>query len=367
MSTQTLEFKEEAGKALNNLHGARPEDSHTVAPTETPEAALMKLTMGSLVSQAIYVAAKLGIADLLADGAKNTDELAEASGAHAPSLYRILRALASVGVFAERADGSFELTSVAAPLRTDAPNSLRDAAIFMGEEWHWRVWGHTLESVLTGEPSWKRALGADVFPYLAANPEPAAIFDRAMTSMSRMSAQAVVEAYDFSGIETLVDVAGGQGRLLGEVMRANDGMRGVLFDLPHVIERARGEGVELEEVADRVELVAGDFFAAAHEGADAYMLKHIIHDWDDTRALLILQNIRRAMKDGGRVLLVEMVIADGNEPHPGKILDIEMLVSPGGKERTEAEYRELFERAGLRLARVVPTRSPYSVIEAVSK
>ena len=339
------------------------QDERRVAEGAPPEAVLMQMVVSSLVSQAIYVAAKLGVADLLAGGAKSVGELAGETGAHAPSLYRILRALASVGIFSERGDGTFELTPLAEPLRSDAPASVRDAAVFMGEEWHWRVWGHTLHSVLTGEPAWARAHGAEVFPYLEANPEPAAVFDRAMTSMSHQTAKAVVEAYDFSGIEKLVDVAGGHGSLLAAILRANPGMKGVLFDLPHVIERARAN-VEAEGVGERVELVSGDFFESVPSGADAYVMKYIIHDWDDERAVAILKNISRAMKDEGRVLLVETVIAPGNEPHFGKILDIEMLVSPGGKERTEAEYRELFERAGLRLKRVVPTRSPHSVIEA---
>lgn len=329
-----------------------------------PEAALMQMILGSLVSQAVYVAAKLSVADLLADGPRTADELAEATGAHAPSLYRVMRALASCGVFAERADGRFELTPAAELLRSDARNSLRDSAVFMGEEWHWRVWGHTLHSVMTGGPAWEHTHGAEVFPYFAANPGPAAIFDRAMTSMSHAAAEAVVEAYDFSGVEKVVDVAGGHGRLLTGILRSSPETRGVLFDLPHVIKGAHSV-LEKEGVSGRVELVTGDFFESVPEGADAYVMKHIIHDWDDERALTILKNIARAMRADGRVLLVEMVVAPGNEPHPGKILDLEMLVSPGGKERTEAEYAALFRGAGLRLARVVPTKSPFSVIEAV--
>src|SRR5215207_1269111 len=353
MSTAALLEEVEARAA----EGATPQG----AP---PEAALMQLILGSLASQAVYVAAKLSVADLLADGPRTADELAEATGAHAPSLYRVMRALASCGVFAERADGRFELTPAAEPLRSDARNSLRDSAVFMGEEWHWRVWGHTLHSVMTGGPAWEHTHGAEVFPYFAANPGPAAVFDRAMTSMSHAAAEAVVEAYDFSGVEKVVDVAGGHGRLLTGILRSSPKTRGVLFDLPHVIKGAHSV-LEKQGVNGRVELVTGDFFESVPEGADAYVMKHIIHDWDDERALSILKNIARAMRADGRVLLVEMVVAPGNEPHPGKILDLEMLVSPGGKERTEAEYAALFRRAGLRLARVVPTKSPFSVIEAV--
>ena len=364
MSTQTFSREQDSAKegaAAAHFVGEQPARSSADAP---PEAALMRLVLGSLISQSIYVAAKLGIADLLADGAKTAEELAQATGAHAPSLYRILRALDSCGVFKEREDGRFELTPMAEPLRSDVAGSMRDGAIFMGEEWHWRVWGHTLHSVMTGEASWERANGAPVFPYLAANPEPARIFDHAMTSMSRLATAAVLEAYDFSGVEQLIDVAGGEGGVLTSVLRAYPALRGVLFDLGHVIENAR-QRVAAEGIGKRCQLVAGDFFESVPAGADAYIMKHIIHDWDDARATVILKNIACAMREGGRVLLIESVITRGAESDFGKILDVEMLVSPGGKERTAEEYRELLAGAGLRLTRIVATKSPYSVIEAV--
>jgi ubiquinone/menaquinone biosynthesis C-methylase UbiE len=364
MSTQTFTPDDAAvnsGAAAAHFVGGETAHAPADAP---PEAVLTRLILGSLVSQAIRVAAKLGVADLLAGGAKTADELARETGAHAPSLYRVMRALSSVGVFNEREDGRFELTPTAEPLRADAPGSLRDAAVFMGAEWHWRVWGYTLESVMTGEPSWERALGAPVFPYLAANPEPARVFDRAMTSMSTLASAAVLDAYDFSGVEKLVDVAGGEGGILTSVLNAYPQLRGVLFDLGHVVENARTR-IASTGVADRCELVAGDFFESVPAGADAYVMKHIIHDWDDARATVILKNVARAMREGGRVLLIESVITDGAGSEFGKILDIEMLVSPGGKERTADEYRELFASAGLRLTRIVPTKSQYSVLEAV--
>jgi SAM-dependent methyltransferase len=322
------------------------------------------MILGCLVSQAVCVAAKLGVADLLASGPTSASELAEATGTHPRSLYRILRTLASYGVFRELADGRFELTPLAEDLRSDAPGSLRDAAIFMGEEWHWRVWGHTLHSVRTGDPAWERAHGSEIFPWFAAHPEESRVFDRAMTSFSTLATAAVVEAYDFSGFDTLVDVAGGHGLLLSAILSANPQLRGVLFDQPHVIEDARAF-VASKGLQERYELAGGDFFESVPAGADAYILKHIIHDWDDGRAVSILKNIARAMREDGRVLLVEMVLPPANVPHLGKVLDIEMLTSPGGLERTEEEYGELFDRAGLRLARVVPTRSPYSIVEAL--
>jgi SAM-dependent methyltransferase len=331
-----------------------------------PEAILTQLITASLGAQAVYVAAKLGIADLLSSGAKSTNDLAAATHTDAPSLYRVLRALASQGVFTEVSDHVFGLTPMAQLLRSDSTRSLRDLAIFMGEDWHWKVWGRTLYSVRTGKPAWGEAHGQEVFPYFQANPEASRIFNNAMTSLSSLAIQAVIDGFDFSGIEALVDIAGGHGRLLTAILAANPSVRGVLFDLPHVIEGAR-ESVKVTGVASRVEFVEGDFFAEVPAGADAYIMKHIIHDWDDARALKILSNIRRVMKENGRVLLVESVISPGNEADLGKLMDLEMLVSPGGKERTAAEYGELFVSAGLRLTRIVQTKSPYSVIEAIAE
>jgi SAM-dependent methyltransferase len=320
---------------------------------------------GALASQALYVPAKLGIADLLAGGPKSIEELATTTDTHAPSLYRIMRAAASLGVFTEQDDRKFALNPTAEPLLSNTPNSLRDLMIFMGEDWHWEVWGKTLFSVRTGKSVWAEKHGADVFGYFQANPEAAGIFDRAMNSLTTLSIKPVTEGYDFSSITTLVDIAGGHGRLLTAILEANPSVRGVLFDLPHVIEGARAN-VVTTNAADRVEFATGDFFVSVPAGGDAYMMKHIIHDWDDERAITILRNIKQAMNPGGRVLLVESVIAEGNGPDLGKLMDVEMLVSPGGKERTAKEYEDLFAEAGLRLTRILPTRSAYSIIEAVS-
>jgi hypothetical protein len=331
-----------------------------------PEAVLTQLMLGSLASQVVYVAAKLGIADLLVDGPKPVAELALSTNTDEASLYRILRALSSLGVFAEKPNRVFESTAIAQPLLSGRKNSLRDVVIFMGEDWHWDVWGQTLYSVQTGKPAWGKVHGAEVFEYFAENKEPARIFDQAMSSFTGIAADAVVEAYDFSGIETLVDIAGGQGRLLTGILEANPTTKGVLFDLPHVIEGAR-EKVRATNAASRIQFTTGDFFVSVPTGGDAYIMKHIIHDWDDARAITILQNIRKSMNPGGRVLLVEALIVEGNANDFGKLLDIEMLVSPGGKERTETEYSELFAKAGLKLTRIVPTKSPYSVIEALAQ
>lgn len=342
-----------------------PRSENNPAEVQPPEVALTQMIMGSIAAQSIYVAAKLGISDLLVDGPKTVEELASATNTDAPSLYRVLRALSSFGVYFEEENKTFRLTKFAELLGSDSPKSLRDVAIFMGEDWHWNVWGRTLFSVQTGKPAWAEVNGQDPFPYLQANPDKARIFDKAMSSLSNLAITAVVDGYDFSGLETLIDIAGGQGRLLTGILESQPSMRGVLFDLSHVLEGAR-EVVKGSTAAERVEFASGDFFESVPGGGDAYIMKHIIHDWDDERAITILKNIKQAMNDGGRVLLVESVIEPANQPDFGKLMDIEMLVSPGGKERTEEEYKDLFARAGLRLTRIIKTQSPYSVIEGVA-
>jgi hypothetical protein len=338
-----------------------------VTPDEMPPAGrLTQMLLSAFVTQGTALAAKLGIADLLADGPKTTSELAAATQSHERSLYRLLRALASVGIFSETKSRTFELTPLAELLVSDRADSMRDIAIFMGEEWHWRVWGNMDYSVRTGKTAWGHVHGAEVFDYFQQNPEQSEIFNRAMTSFSLHAIQGVTDAYDFSGIKKLVDIAGGHGVLLAGVLKANPHLRGVLFDLQHVADGA-APLLKREGVADRVEIASGDFFKEVPAGADAYMMKFIIHDWDDKRSVMILRNIQRAMSDDGRVLIIEMVVPPGNEPHPGKIQDLEMLVSPGGVERTEEEYRDLLAQAGLALQRIVPTQSPLSVVEAVKK
>ncbi|HEV2913122.1 MAG TPA: methyltransferase [Pyrinomonadaceae bacterium] len=336
----------------------------TVAQPVPPEAILTQMAFGALLTQALYVAAKLGLADLLTDGPRPVEELAAATRTHERSLYRVLRSLAGVGVFSETEPKTFALTPLAELLRSDVPNSMRSGAIFMGEEWHWRVWGDLLYSVRTGKPGWGHIHGAEVFDYFAVNPEQAEIFNRAMTDMSTATAPSVVEGYDFSGISRLADIAGGHGYLLAQVLKANPDMNGILFDVPSVIKGADAV-LEREGVADRVEKIEGDFFASVPAGADAYMMKHIIHDWDDQRATKILRNIRDVMPSNAKVLIVETVVPEGDEPHYSKLLDLEMLSSPGGAERTAREYGELLAAGGLRLTRIVATRSPFSIIEAV--
>ncbi len=340
-------------------------DAAAQTPQEAPppEVILTQIAFGALLTQALYVAAKLGVADLLAAGPRPVAELAAATETHERSLYRVLRSLASAGVFAEVAPKTFGQTPLSERLRTDAPGSMRNGAIFMGEGWHFNVWANMLHSVRTGAPAWGHTHGSEVFEYFARNPEQAEIFNGAMTDMSVGTAPAVVEAYDFSGFGTLADIAGGPGYLLAQILKANPKLSGVLFDVAPVVEGAASL-LEREGVSGRVERVAGDFFRAVPR-ADAYIMKHIIHDWDDERATLILRNINEAMGEDDRVLIVETVVPEGNEPHYSKVLDLEMLVSPGGIERTAEEYAELLAGAGLKLSRIVPTRSPFSIVEAV--
>ena len=330
-----------------------------------PPMALLHMVTGCWISQALYVAAKLGIADLLQEGPQSCTRLAEATQTHAGALYRVLRALASVGVFVEDEAGRFSLTPLAEPLRTDAPGSLRAFAIMLGEPEHWRAWEGVLHSVRTGQPAFDHVFGMPLFQYFLAHPEAAQIFDEAMTSRSSQENTAIVAAYDFAVAHTVVDVGGGQGTLLASILHAHSKARGVLFDLPHVIAPARTR-MERAGQAARWEFVAGDFFAAVPPGGDLYLLKKVIHDWNDERAQLILTNCRKAISGTGRLLLIEPLIPPGNDASFNKLLDLLILVrNAGGRERTEREHQGLLASSGFNLSRVIPTRSDVSLIEAV--
>jgi hypothetical protein len=275
-----------------------------------------------------------------------------------------LRALASVGVFTEDQGGRFHLTPLAEPLRGDAPDSVRDFAIYFGADWHRRVYNELGYSVETGQPAFEKIYGKPFFDYLAENPAPAEDFNNAMTSHSAADSAAVVNAYDFTGINKLVDVGGGHGALLAAILANNPQMNGVLVDAPYVAAGAN-DVLAANGVGGRCEVVGGDFFASVPAGADAYIMRHIIHDWDDERALTILKNCHQAMTENGRLLVVEIVIPEGNAPSLGKFLDLAMMVLVNSFERTAAEYSALFSQAGFKLTRIVPTTSPHSVIEAV--
>jgi SAM-dependent methyltransferase len=328
-------------------------------------AQMMQLTFGSMVAQAISVAADLGVADALADGPRPVDDIATIVGADAPSLYRLLRALADVGVFEELDGRRFAATSLGDLLRRDGPDSLREWAIMMGRPFHRMAWTGLLGSVRTGEPAFEQVHGTTAWDHIRDHPEDGQVFDAAMTVASSRSLAAIADEYDFGSTGTVVDVGGGQGGLIAAILTANPGVRGVLFDLPHVVATRI---VKEAGAGDRCEYVGGDFFDAVPAGGDVYLLANIIHDWDDEHAARILRNCREAMNPGGRVLLGEAVLPETTEPSPAKLIDLEMLVMNvrGARQRTESEYRDLFAAVGLRMSGIVGRFPPFDLVEAVA-
>lgn len=320
------------------------------------------LIFGFMSSQAIAVAAKLGIADLLKEERKSAEELANATKAHAPSLNRLLRMLTSVGIFAEDANGRFRQTPLSELLRIDHPRSARAYSIMFGSEFFWRPWGQLHAAVMSGRSALEQVFGATGFEYLASHPEVAEVFNAGMTSASAIDAAAVVAAYDFSRFDRVVDVGGGHGALLRAILSANPKPRGVLADRPAVV--AGAEALRTGAMADRCEINGVDFFTSVPEGADAYIMKWIIHDWNDEDSLKILRNCRRAIRSDGTLLVVNAVLKPPNEPDPGKLMDLTMLVMPGGRERTAAEFAALLRQADFSLARVIPTAGSLSIIES---
>jgi hypothetical protein len=326
----------------------------------------MQMLFGFAASRAIGVTAELHIADLLKDGPKTADELAEKTGMHGRALYRVLRACASVGVFSEDAQKRFSLTPLAEPLLSDSPGSLRAFAQMITTDWQFQTWAELPYSVKTGKPAFDKVHGTTSFDYFWSNEKAGKVFNDAMTSNSAFASAAVVNGYDFSNIETLVDVGGGHGFLLASILAKYPSVKGVLYDMPAIVADARKLLTDYG-VINRCETIGGNFFDSVPKGADAYMMKHIIHDWNDEQCITLLKNCRNAMNKGGKILVVEMIVPEGNEPSPAKFLDLQMLLYLPGCERTETEYRELFHKAGFELSRIVPTMSPFSVIEGVSK
>jgi orsellinic acid C2-O-methyltransferase len=332
-----------------------------------PPMVIYRLASAHYVSQALYVAAHLGIADLLTDGPQTHDTLAAKTGTHAGALRRVLRLLASAGVFAEDAEGRFELTPVGSALRS-GPGSARAAARLFGGPMVWQCWGDLLTTVRTGEPAFPRLFKADSFEYFAKHPEEAAVFDEAMGSFTAMISGLVATAYDFSSMRAVIDIGGGDGTLLAGILRAYPTLHGTIFDLPRLAEAAARQ-IAGAGLADRCRFVGGDFFEAVPVGFDAYLLKHVIHDWDDESAVRILENCRRAMGPQAKLLLVEGVyptrIDNSPESNGAAANDVNMLVCTGGRQRSEAEFRSLYAAAGFRLTRVIPTRAASCVVEGV--
>jgi len=312
----------------------------------------------------LYVAARLGLADLLADGPKDSAELARSLGAHGPSLHRILRGLVALGVLSQDRDGRFSSTPLATWLEADRPGSLRGLAVLTGEEYA-GAWGHLLHSAMTGETAFKHAFGMSQWEHRQLHPELDELFNTGLRQETAQAVAAIVAAYDFSKFRTVADVGGGQGVLLAAILKAHPSVNGILFDQPHVVAQARS-CIEAAGLAARCATVGGDFFDQVPDGADAHVLKSVIHDWDDDRSLDILRNCRTALAERGRLLLVERLLPARVEQDPGTVLvDVRMLAVTGGRERTEAEYRALLSAAGLIPTSVIPTRSPFCVIESV--
>lgn len=333
-------------------------------PTLPPHMQLIQMASGYWVSQCLYVAATLGIADHLAAGTQTCATLADLTHCDRPALYRVLRALASVGIFAETEPETFSLTPLAAYLQADHPRSIRAIVQMLGEPEHYGAWGNILYSVKTGQPAFDQVFGQGVFEYFGSHPEAAQIFEEAMNSFSRNEEPAILDAYDFSGLRTIVDVGGGYGELLGTILAAYPDSHGILFDAPYVVEQADAT-LHKHRIGDRCQQVGGSFFESVPAGGDAYLLKHIIHDWGDAQAIAILQNCRDVLPDGGKILVCEMVVPPGNTPSAAKMLDINMLVMcPGGKERTAEEFDALFTAAGLKLQHIFRTVEDICVLEA---
>jgi len=330
-----------------------------------PHAAMMDLIMGAWTAQAITAAADLGVADALAKRPLSADELAVEVNADPDALGRLLRALITRGIFRQRRDGRYELTPLADTLRSDADVSLAAMARWLGSAQHREHWSHAADAVRTGRPVIPELRGKPVFEYLADEPQLAEIFNQAMTSASELSISPVTAAYDFSPYATIVDVGGGHGRFLTAILAATPAARGILFDLPQVVAGAPTL-LRQHHTHDRVRVVEGSFFERVPDGGDAYVLKHVIHDWPDDDAVHILRNVRSAADAGKRVLLIEWVIPKHDRDFCGKWIDLEMLITAGARERTATEYDQLLNRAGFEMTRVVETASPFSLVEATA-
>ena len=339
-------------------------DHQAVPSTLPPHVQLIQMAIGASVARTVHAAAMLGLADQLTDGPKSAAELARPARAHAPSLHRLMRTLASLGILAEQKDQRYALTTLGAALKTNAPGSARATVLTFGSPWAQSAWDHLVYSVQTGKTGFEKAQGMPLFDYLARHPEDASLFNETMVGFHSQEPPAIAAAYDFSTFKTIVDIGGGTGSLLAAILTRYAEPRGVLFDLPHVVAEAPAL-LAAKGVSDRVTIEAGDFFKAAPAGGDAYVLSHIIHDWDEDQCLTILRRVRKVMNSAGRLLIAEMVLPEGDTPHPGKMLDMVMLVWPGGQERTLTEYDHLLSKGGFHLTRVVPTDSAVNVVEAV--
>lgn len=328
-----------------------------------PPARMLQMITGYWVSQAVGTAARLGVSDQLADGPKTSSEVAKVLVADPLALFRLMRMLASIGVFTMDQQERFGLTPLGDTLRSGVPGSVRDFAVAETTPGHWQPWGKMYEAIKTGKPMCKPALGMELFDWYSKNPEEGEYFNGAMGDLSAAVSGEVIRVYDFAKFQKVVDVGGAHGVLLAAILKANAKMRGILFDLQHVTATA-GESLKTQGIGQRCEVVTGNFFESVPSGADIHVLKQIIHDWSDTECSTILRNCHQALKRNGKLLLVEMVIPPDNSPGMAQAMDLNMLVLCTGRERTESEYRDLLAAGGFKMERVMPTHSPFSVIEA---
>jgi hypothetical protein len=344
---------------------ATPSATSTTAKGQTPPAhvGMFQLINGVYIVGALSCLARLGIPDLVEHGPKSADELAAQVGADPGPLYRLMRATACVGVLSEGPDGKFSETPLSAVLRSNANPSLRGFAIMHGSEWHGLGWAQLEYCVRTGKQALDKVYGMPIFKYFEQHPEEAQFFNQAMSDLSMIDGPAVTDAYSFAGIQSIVDVGGGHGFLLATILARNPHMKGTLYDIPHVVAGAK-DG-PLKPLMERCTLASGDMFSSVPAGADAYIMKHIIHDWPDELCIKILKACREGVNPGGKLLVVDNVIQPGNDFAPGKFLDIQMLIFPGGCERTEKQFRDLFAAAGWQLSRIIPTAAPQSIVEGV--
>lgn len=332
--------------------------------TLPPHVQVIQMSTGHWVSKMIYAASKLELADRLSEGPKTAEELAGPTGTHAPSLHRLMRTLAGLGIFAKSDEGRFGLTALGESLKKGSPGSAHETVLTMAGPTFNAAFEEILHSIETGETGFEKAFGMPIFDYYAQHQDEASLFSQSMVGIHGGEPPAVAAVYDFSGFDTIVDVGGATGNMLSTVLSSYEGPRGILYDLPHVVTDAP-PSLEKSGVADRVTIETGSFFDSVPSGGDAYILSHIIHDWNEDQCITILSNIRRAMKPDSKLLIVEFVLPEDDSPHFGKIADIIMLVVPGGQERTPSEYEALLAKAGFKMTRVVPTETPVSIVEAV--
>lgn len=331
---------------------------------QAPHVQLIQMAVAIWAARAVYAAARLGIADHLAGGPRSADELAAATQTHAPSLQRLLRALASRGVLTEVAPAQFALTNLGSALRSCADGGARATILTLAGEWQWKAWDNVLHSLRTGETGLKKAFGASLFGYLDAHPDDGALFDEAMVGMHGAVGPAVASAYDFSPFPSVIDVGGGTGALISAILDANPGVKGILYEQPATTRAARAM-LAKRGLSERCDVVEGNFFQSVPGGHDAYVLSHVLHDWTDAQALPLLRNCRQATGMAGRLIVIEAVLPPGDTPHHGKLMDLLMLTVTGGLERTAEDFSRLLSAGGFKLSRIVPTATHQSVIEAL--